>query len=229
MGVNPWDTLREMDESAPPPDQPRFSLRTARMEAFSDGVFAIAITLLVLELTVPPASVEGTLRAIWLEWPLYLAYVVSFASIGSAWLAHSTITEYLERADSVVLRLNLLLLLVVSLLPFPTRMLGEYVHELDAERVAVTIYGFNLLAIAAFTSILWHYAVAEHLVKTGSDDDDMRALTAKLTPSLGFYGLGIALGLLAPRVAVFLYLAIATFLLIPFRTIVRNVRRGGPG
>jgi TMEM175 potassium channel family protein len=124
------------------------------MEAFSDGVFAIAITLLVLELTVPPVTEHGTLRLVWLRWPEYLAYLVRFASIGSAWLAHSMITEHLDRTDSILLRINLLLLFAVSLLPFPTRMLGEYVHVLDAERVAVTIYGLNLVAIAALTNIL---------------------------------------------------------------------------
>jgi len=92
------------------PDRRRpFSLRTARMEAFSDGIFAIASTLLVLDLSVPATSsdVAQKLRQ---QRPMYLAYLVSFLSIGQAWLNHSVITDYLDRADSILLRLNLVLL-----------------------------------------------------------------------------------------------------------------------
>jgi len=128
------------------------NLRTSRMEAFSDGVFAIAITLLVLDLIVPEAAEKHVGSALLREWPIFLAYVVSFASIGVAWLSHSTITEYVERADSILLRLNLLLLLFVSLLPFPTHMVANFIRNENAERIGVTIYGVNLLLITACTS-----------------------------------------------------------------------------
>ena len=84
-------------------------LRVARMEAFSDGVFAIAITLLVLELSIPPGSEEHFLRAVLDQWPSYLAYVVSFATIGAIWLGHNSITHYLHSANTTFLRLNLAL------------------------------------------------------------------------------------------------------------------------
>ena len=199
------------------------------MEAFSDGVFAIAITLLVLDLVAPAVSEGGVGRRLMDEWPTYLAYLVSFASIGAAWFSHSTITEYLDRADSVLLRLNLLLLLFVSVLPFPTRMLGDYLRETGAERIAVTVYGLNLLAISGLTSILWHYAVSEGLTKGDLADDDARAITSKLNPSLAFYAVTIAIGLLVPVAAVVLYLAIALYLLIPFRAIARQLRRRPAG
>jgi uncharacterized membrane protein len=197
------------------------------MEAFSDGVFAIVITLLVLELTVPEVS-EGHLgRALVDQWPEYLAYLVSFASAGTAWLSHTTITEYIDRVDSILLRINLLLLFFVSLLPFLTHMLALYADEVNAERIAVTIYGVNLLAIGAVTSALWHYALAQRLVKPDMHDDDVRALTAKLHPSLAGYGVAIAIGLLLPRAAVMLYLGIALYVMIPFRTIARHLRHHG--
>ena len=89
---------------------------TGRIEAFSDGVFAIAITLLVLELT-PPALESGSVWTGLVEqWPEYLAYLVSFASIGAAWVAHAAVTDHLAGVDSLFLRLNLLLLLFVLLL-----------------------------------------------------------------------------------------------------------------
>ena len=78
-------------------------------------------------------------------WPSYLAYVASFSTIGAAWLGHNAITEYLDRADAAFVRLNLLLLLVVSFLPFPTRLVAEYIRQDKAERVAVTFYGIVLV------------------------------------------------------------------------------------
>src|SRR5690242_7406538 len=114
---------------------------TGRMEAFSDGVFAIAITLLVLDVSVPSGSGDRLLAAIGEQWPRYLAYVVSFATIGAIWLCHNAITEYLERADAWLLRANLLLLMIVGFIPFPTHLAAEYIHDEDAERVAVTFYG----------------------------------------------------------------------------------------
>src|SRR4249919_922907 len=127
------------DQSTMPAQAPAF--RTNRMEAFSDGVFAIAITLLVLEIAVPAGSGRNLLGAVLHEWPSYLAYLVSFSTIGAVWLGHVVITEYLERATPLLIRLNLLLLMVVSFLPFPTKLLAEYIREDRPERVAATIYG----------------------------------------------------------------------------------------
>ena len=151
---------------------------------------------------------------------------MSFATIGQAWLGHSVITEYLDRADSILLRLNLVLLFFVSLLPFPTHLVAEYLRTEHAERIAVTVYGLNLLAISAFTSILWHYALAEHLVRQGDREGDVRALTTKLDPSLASNAVAIGLGLLRPNAAVVLYLVTALFVIIPFRTVFRQIRPG---
>ena len=215
-----------MSDNEPPDRRRVLSLRTSRMEALSDGIFAIASTLLVLDLAIPRLSphVAEQLRG---QWPIYLAYLVSFATIGQAWLGHSVITEYLDRADSILLRLNLVLLFFVSVLPFPTHMLAEYFSSTTAERIAVTVYGLNLLAISGFTSVLWHYAVAEHLVSQDRSEADLRALTSKLDPSLISYAVVIGIGLVLPEVAVALYLLIALFVIIPFRAVARLVRRAG--
>jgi uncharacterized membrane protein len=195
------------------------------MEAFSDGIFAIASTLLVLDLAIPAASLPDVGQRLLDQWPIYLAYLVSFATIGQAWLGHSVITEYLDRADSILLRLNLVLLFFVSVLPYPTHMLAEYFSSENAERIAVTVYGLNLLAINGFISVLWHYAVAEHLVRRDNSEADVRTLTSKLDPSLASYAVVIGIGLLQPKVAVVLYLAIALFVIIPFRAVIRLIRR----
>jgi uncharacterized membrane protein len=214
-----------MTDAGPPDRRRRFSLQTSRMEAFSDGIFAIASTLLVLDLAVPAVSSDVGHKLVE-QWPTYLAYLVSFATIGNAWLNHSVITDYLERADAILLRLNLVLLFFVSVLPFPTHMLAEYLSSENAERIAVTVYGLNLLAISGFTSLVWHYAVAEHLVQRDNKEEEVRAIGAKLDPSLVSYAVGIGIGLLRPQVAVVLYLAIALFVIIPFRAVFRQVRRG---
>jgi uncharacterized membrane protein len=136
------------------------------MEAFSDGVFAIAITLLVLEIAVPAGSERDLWSAVLDEWPSYLAYLVSFSTVGAVWVGHTVITEFLVRATPVLIRLNLLLLMVVSFLPFPTKLLAEYVGEDRPERVAATIYGLNLLLTAVLLSVIWRYAVREGLIRS---------------------------------------------------------------
>jgi uncharacterized membrane protein len=192
-------------------------MRTGRLEAFSDGVLAIAITILVLEIGVPPGSTAHLLEAVREQWPSYLAYVVSFSTIGVMWLGHSTITEYMRAANSVFARLNLVFLLTVCFLPFPTRLLAEAFSSTDAERVAATIYGLNLIAANAMLWVLWRYANRAGLVRTDAEDAEVRLLTRRLTPSLGGYLALLLLGLLLPLVAVLGYLALAFFLLVPLR------------
>lgn len=203
----------------------RMSLRTTRMEALSDGIFAIAATLLVLDLTIPAVTSKDVGQGLVDQWPSYVAYLVSFATIGNAWLNHSVITEYLDQADAILLRLNLALLFFASVLPFPTHMLAEYLSNVGDERIAVTVYGLNLLAISAFIAIVWHYALWQRLVTKDNSEDDVRALTAKLDPSLVSYAIVIGLGLWQPKIAVVLYLVIALFMIIPFRSVLRQARR----
>jgi uncharacterized membrane protein len=210
--------MSEDDEIATTTDRPGLR-RTARLEAFSDGVFAIAITLLVLDLAVPATehSAEHLLAAVGDDWPSYLGYIVSFATIGALWLGHNAITDYLDRADTTLLRLNLLLLLFVSFLPFPTRLLSEYITTDRAERVAVTFYGLTLLIAAALLSLFWRYARHARLVRPDAGDQEITLLTHRLTPGLAGYAVLIVIGLFAPIAAVIGYLVIAFFFLIPLR------------
>src|SRR5215831_17370979 len=103
---------------------------------FSDGVFAIAITLLVLDLAVPESAFDDLWHGIGHEWPGYLGYATSFLTIGAIWLSHHGIFRRLQYANGSVIKINLLLLMVVAFLPFPTRLMAEAIRNSDAERAA---------------------------------------------------------------------------------------------
>ena len=124
-------------------------------------MFSIASTLLVLEIALHPPGTA--LEQLLDEWPAYLGYVISFLTIGGAWLAHDSITDRLTGADSLLLRINLLLLLIVAFLPFPTKLIAEGIHDTDDERVFVTMYGLTLLTIRLLITGLDAYARHEHL------------------------------------------------------------------
>jgi uncharacterized membrane protein len=112
---------------------------------------------------------------------------------------------------------HLLLLLFVSFLPFPTRLFAAFIGHDSAERVAVTVYGLTLFLTSSLLSVLWRYAVREHLVRPDADDEEVQLLTQRLTPGLAGYLLLIIAGLFYPIAAVIGYLAIALYYIIPFR------------
>jgi uncharacterized membrane protein len=129
---------------------------TGRLEAFSDGVFAIAITLLVLDLTVPPRDEGRSLtHALGAEWPSYFAYLVSFAVIGIIWVNHHALCGLIKQADRLVLFANLFLLLTVSVIPFPTRLLAEYLTAAGGSHVAAAVYSTTMLAMSIAFSLLF--------------------------------------------------------------------------
>ena len=211
-----------MPDDADTPRGRRF-LGTDRLTAFSDGVFSIAATLLVLDIAVhPPGTpLEQVLHA----WPAYLAYAVSFLTIGAGWLAHTALTDRLTRSDPVFLQINLLLLLVVAFLPFPTRLVADALHDVGAERVAVTVYGLTLLAIRLLGSALDAYARREHLYSPQGDGDEVQGPRRKLLPVVAGYVIAIIIGLFLPGVAVAVYFGIAVYLIVPFREVARLLFR----
>jgi len=188
-----------------------------RLEAFSDGVFAIAITLLVLELSIGQSGTP--LERVLAAWHFYLAYVVSFLTIGAAWLAHTSITHRLIAVDAIVLRLNLLLLLFVSLLPFPTKLVAEGLEDISGERVFVTMYGLALLAIRILLFAVDEYAYKEGLYARREDEEDDVRRT--ILPVAAAYGVAILTGLVVPGLAVALYCLLAAYLIIPFEELGR--------
>ncbi len=180
------------------------------MEAFSDGVFAIAITLLVLEISVPEAAFEDLWSGIAHQWPSYLAYVTSFLTIGGIWAAHHGIFRRLQYANQRLMLLNLLLLMAVAFLPFPTKLMAEAIHDEGAARASVIFYGGTLLVISLLLSALWGSVTLDrHVLRPEVGDDEIKAIALATTPSIGLYIAMIALAVFAPRVAIFGYLVVA--------------------
>jgi uncharacterized membrane protein len=189
-----------------------------RTEAFSDGVFAIAITLLVLEISVPESSFDDLWSGILHEWPSYLGFATSFLTIGAIWLAHHGIFARMQYVDTRIMRLNLVLLLAVSFLPFPTKLVSESIRDSEAARVAVIFYGGSLLAISALLGALWA-AVASNprIMRPDVSEDEVRALLVAVTPNIAFYVAFLVLAIFAPRIAAFGFLAIAILLVLRAR------------
>lgn len=143
---------------------------TARIEAFSDGVFAIAITLLILELQVPPQTPHGGLRSALINlWPSYLAFLASFMTIGIMWLNHHRLFTLINKNADGLIAFNLLLLLGITWLPFPTALLAEHLEGPHADQqAAALVYAGSFFAIAIVFNVMWRYAcrakiVYEHL------------------------------------------------------------------
>lgn len=203
--------------------RPRRVLSKSRMEAFSDGVFSIAATLLVLDLAVHPPGTP--LQQVLHAWPGYVAYVVSFLTIGGTWIAHTALTDRLARTDPIFLRLNLLVLLVVAFLPFPTRLVTDALHHAGGERVAVTMYGLTLLAIRVLGFFLDAYARREQHYSPQGEGEELRSSRRKLLPTVIGYVTAIVVGLALPAAAVALYFGIAVYLVVPFRDVARLLFR----
>jgi uncharacterized membrane protein len=184
---------------------------TTRTEAFSDGVFAIAITLLVLDIGVSQSELRDLWRGIAHQWPAYLGYATSFITIGGIWLAHHAVFRRLQYANTAVMRINLALLMAIAFLPFPTRLVAEAMHQPEgSERAAVIFYGASLLVISLLFSALWRAVASDRqLLKPEVSDAEVQAIGRAATPNIGFYLIVIALAILAPKVAAFGYLVVA--------------------
>jgi len=131
-------------------------MNKGRVEAFSDGVFAIAITLLVLTIS-EPSNYRNLTHELVTRWPALAAYIVSFAIVGIMWLNHHSIFGHLEKVDRPLIQLNLLLLLTIAFLPYPTGVLGEALARGEGTTTAAVFYGVTMVANALAWSALWVY------------------------------------------------------------------------
>ena len=186
-------------------------MSTGRAEAFSDGVFAIAITLLVLSLVV---SGHGTLTSQLLAaWPRYFAYVVSFLTIGIMWMNHHTILAHVARVDRPLLVINLLLLMGIVAIPFPTALVADNLTGPGGTAAAVT-YGLVMIAISLGFTGLWVY-VATHAQKLGAavPPEALRQSIPGFTGGLIAYVVGTLIALFRPLAALIIFGLLAVYYL----------------
>jgi uncharacterized membrane protein len=189
-------------------------MSTSRLEAFSDGVFAIAITLLVLNLQVPRVPPGGLARALLEQWPSYLSYVVSFFVIGIMWVNHHGIFRHIARVDRWLLFLNLVLLLGVCFLPFPTALLGQYIQADQDARVAAIAYACTSSLIAVGFNGIWTYAVHRGLLHpTRVDHERARATILRFGLGLLVYPVGIVVAFFSAPLSLALFALIAVYYL----------------
>jgi uncharacterized membrane protein len=185
-----------------------------RAEAFSDGVFAIAITLLVLDLRLPPADGHTLTWQFLHEWPAYFAYVVSFLTIGIMWMNHHTILAHITRVDRPLLVINLLLLMGVVAIPFPTAVVAEHlVHEGGA--VAAEAYGVVMILISLGFDGLWIYVVT-HAAELGgqAQPEALRRSIPGFTGGLLVYAVGAVIAAFGlPVAALIIYGLLAIYYL----------------
>ncbi len=191
---------------------------THRLEAFSDGVMAIAITLLIIEIGVPHVTGDESLgEKIGDLWPSYGAYTLSFATIGIYWANHHAFIELFRRTDHAFLMLNVLFLMAIAFLPFPTAVLGEYLKE-EAQRAdAVTFYSLGLLLPAAAWFLLWLYGRWRGLLVEGLEPYYVRFMTGQFLLSVTIYGAAVALSFVEPWAALAVCVSVTFLYLLPPR------------
>lgn len=185
-------------------------METGRLETFSDGVFAIAITLLVLEIVVPHLEEPGELGQALLDlWPSYLAYATSFLTIGIMWVNHHTVFRQLRETDHRFLFINLGLLMLIAFVPFPTTLLADYAWGGDGEPAALA-YGTTLTITAVFYNLLWRYAAWNHrLLRPDCDPVEVSGISRAYLPGPFMYGAATLVALVSPEASAALFLAIA--------------------
>ena len=184
---------------------------TGRLEAFSDGVFAIAATLLVLEFTVKSGRTLG--QDLLHLWPSYLAYATSFLTIGIIWMNHHFCVELLARADRTLMFLNLLLLLTVAFLPFPTRLVAHHLEH-GGEQEAVYAYDATFVLMSVIFNGWWRYASrSRRLITEGVPESAVRAITRAFAPGVPMYVAALLVAIWSPLASVAVTFAIAAFYL----------------
>ena len=207
--------------------RPETFLPKNRLEAFSDGVLAIVITILVLELKVPEVSgQQALLSALAEDWRSFAGYLISFVFVGGCWIAHSNATRLVDRGDPILFRFTLVWLLFVSLIPFSTALMTSYIGD-PGEEVAVAIYGIDLFLASLFLNLIIRYSASkEGLVAGEVADEELLATLRQRKYVLILQLAGVGLALFEPSVAIAFYLlASLLFIIGPLFTLGRARRK----
>jgi uncharacterized membrane protein len=198
-----------MSTSEAPAAPPTIS--TSRLETFSDGVFAIAATLLILDVRAGPGELGAELRH---SWPSYVAYAVSFLTIGIIWINHHTVFTQIRRVDRLFLLINVAFLMVVAFIPFPTSLIASHLRGSDLEPAAIA-YGATLTITAAFFNLLWFYASLGHrLLRTDADPRIISGISRSYLPGPFIYLAATLIALVSPIGSVVAFGVITVFYIL---------------
>jgi uncharacterized membrane protein len=189
---------------------------TVRLVAFTDGVFAITITLLVLEIR-PPTDDRNLVHGLVALWPSYLAYAVTFLFIGQVWVNHHVMFDHIRAADRTVLFLNTVLLMVVAFLPFATSVLAEALRSGRGQRTAVGFYGIAFGLTALTFNAVWQYAWRHRLLSEALGRAGATAIGRRFQLALAWLATGALLGAVLPVLGVAVIVAFNAFYWLPIR------------
>jgi uncharacterized membrane protein len=188
----------------------------SRLETFADGVFAIAATLLILNVDAQVGEGSGAIGHRLLEiWPSYIAYAVSFVTIGIIWSNHHTVMNQLGRVDRTFLMLNVFLLMCVAFLPFPTRLVAEHLRGRHDLQPAALAYGATMTVMAVLYITLWLYASRKNrLLRADSDPRTVSGITRSYLPGTPLYLTATLIAFASPVTSVVFFAAIALFYVV---------------
>ena len=188
-------------------------MKTARLEAFSDGVFAVAITLLILEINVPAG--EDLWHQLREEWPSFASFFVSFWVIGVIWVNHHGLLDHLKRTDRPVLYINLLVLMTVVFIPFSTALMAEHLKTGADERVAAIVYALAFLAMSLSFNVFWTYVV-KHRRELGVKipDEEVRRMSLGFMAGTPIYAVAVLLAFISPAVVLVMIGAVAAYYMV---------------
>jgi uncharacterized membrane protein len=205
--------------SAPRPGTahaPRLGRNPGRLIVFSDGVFAIAVTLLVLEIQ-PPEDFAHLRRGLGELWPSYLAYVLSFFNIGQVWVNHHVMFDRVRHVDRAILFFNTTLLMVIAFLPFSTSLLAGALRADEGIATAIVFYGTTLWAAAALFNIIWAHLRRGGLLEPTLDPAAVRSIGRRFAAALVWLGIGVIVGAFAPIAGVVIIAAFTPAYYFPIR------------
>ncbi len=191
---------------------------TNRVESFSDGVIAVAITLLVLNISVPePGPGRSLGHELAHMWPEYAAYVVSFITIGIIWINHHAMINRLARSDHAILILNLLLLMSIGLLPFATALMANYLTQSSGESLAAVVYGGSLLVMATLFAALNRHIllVKAHMLHESLPEAERRQILRRSVRGLIPYAVATALAVVSPYLTLAISASMAVYYALP--------------
>jgi hypothetical protein len=189
---------------------------TGRLETFADGVFAIAITLLVLGIGLPEAN-TALWSALLAEWPALVAYVVSFLTIGIMWINHHQLFTVIGRSNMTFAFINVVFLMIVAFIPYATEILAQRIASGVDATGATVLYGAVMVAIASMFNVIWGYASGGggRLLRTGLDARAMQAGARGYRYGPPGYVLLTLIAFLSPVVSLLAFAAFAVYWVLP--------------